>query len=155
MGDIRGEMQRGGISSKFKLMVSITILLIGVERMHAFVESAQTGRRVSDDFMVETRTSVQLGQSSSLSHLQSSNEGSTGGLLQGRESVVEGELARRRELFSAAALLYISYGVLSAGHTPCPPRSGRSYYTPNCNSATGPVRPYRRGCSRISRCARG
>ncbi|CAM6098463.1 unnamed protein product [Calypogeia fissa] len=147
MGDLRGEMQRGGISSKFKLMVSITILLIGVERMHAFVESAQTGRRVSGNFMVETRTSVQLGQSSSLGHLQSSNEGSTGGLLQERAPA-------RRELFSAAAL-FISYGVLSAGHTPCPPRSGRSYYTPNCNSATGPVRPYRRGCSRISRCARG
>ncbi|CAM6117996.1 unnamed protein product [Calypogeia fissa] len=50
--------------------------------------------------------------------------------------------------------VYIGYGVLTAGYCPCPPQSGRSYYTSNCQSATGPVAPYSRGCSTISLCAR-
>ncbi|KAK1439000.1 hypothetical protein QVD17_04815 [Tagetes erecta] len=49
---------------------------------------------------------------------------------------------------------YISYGALSANRVPCPPRSGRSYYTQNCWKATGPVHPYSRGCSTITRCRR-
>uniref|UniRef100_A0A7C8ZNF8 Protein RALF-like 34 n=1 Tax=Opuntia streptacantha TaxID=393608 RepID=A0A7C8ZNF8_OPUST len=49
---------------------------------------------------------------------------------------------------------YISYGALSANRVPCPPRSGRSYYTHNCFRAHGPVHPYTRGCSCISRCRR-
>ncbi|CAN0877795.1 Protein RALF-like 34 [Linum grandiflorum] len=47
---------------------------------------------------------------------------------------------------------YISYGALSANRVPCPPRSGRSYYTQNCFKARTPVNPYTRGCSRITRC---
>ncbi|XP_059295209.1 protein RALF-like 34 [Lycium ferocissimum] len=49
---------------------------------------------------------------------------------------------------------YISYGALSANRIPCPPRSGRSYYTHHCFSATGPAHPYTRGCSAITRCRR-
>jgi len=49
---------------------------------------------------------------------------------------------------------YISYGALAANRVPCPPRSGRSYYTRNCYTATGPVRPYHRSCTVISRCYR-
>ncbi|XP_068661905.1 protein RALF-like 34 [Aristolochia californica] len=33
---------------------------------------------------------------------------------------------------------YISYGALAANRVPCPPRSGRSYYTRNCYRARGP-----------------
>ncbi|XWS29836.1 hypothetical protein CRYUN_Cryun24cG0064000 [Craigia yunnanensis] len=47
---------------------------------------------------------------------------------------------------------YISYGALSANRILCPPRSGRSYYTHNCFKAHGPLHPYTRGCSRITRC---
>ncbi|EPS62369.1 hypothetical protein M569_12424, partial [Genlisea aurea] len=47
---------------------------------------------------------------------------------------------------------YISYGALSANRIPCPPRSGRSYYTHNCYRARGPVHPYSRGCSAITHC---
>ncbi|XP_058087446.1 protein RALF-like 34 [Magnolia sinica] len=47
---------------------------------------------------------------------------------------------------------YISYGALSANRIPCPPRSGRSYYTHNCYKARGPAHPYSRGCSRITQC---
>uniref|UniRef100_A0A803KSB4 Uncharacterized protein n=1 Tax=Chenopodium quinoa TaxID=63459 RepID=A0A803KSB4_CHEQI len=49
---------------------------------------------------------------------------------------------------------YISYGALSANRVPCPPRSGRSYYTHNCFAAHGPANPYTRGCSCITRCRR-
>ncbi|XP_043714769.1 protein RALF-like 34 [Telopea speciosissima] len=58
----------------------------------------------------------------------------------------------RRSLFWRAMRYYISYGALSANRIPCPPRSGRSYYTHNCYKARGPVHPYTRGCSRITRC---
>ncbi|KAK9713532.1 hypothetical protein RND81_06G033500 [Saponaria officinalis] len=51
-------------------------------------------------------------------------------------------------------MYYISYGALSANRVPCPPRSGRSYYTHDCFRATGPVHPYARGCSCITRCRR-
>lgn len=49
---------------------------------------------------------------------------------------------------------YISYGALAANRIPCPPRSGRSYYTRNCYRATEPVRPYHRSCTAITRCLR-
>ncbi|KAM6591371.1 hypothetical protein CsatA_013976 [Cannabis sativa] len=60
----------------------------------------------------------------------------------------------RRSLFWRNTHYYISYGALSANRIPCPPRSGRSYYTHNCFKARGPVHPYSRGCSSISRCRR-
>jgi hypothetical protein len=60
----------------------------------------------------------------------------------------------RRSLFGEAMHYYISYGALSANKIPCPPRSGRSYYTHNCFGARGPVHPYTRGCSRITHCKR-
>lgn len=60
----------------------------------------------------------------------------------------------RRSMFWHRMRYYISYGALSANRIPCPPRSGRSYYTHNCFQARGPVRPYTRGCSTITRCRR-
>ncbi|KAF8405006.1 hypothetical protein HHK36_009901 [Tetracentron sinense] len=51
----------------------------------------------------------------------------------------------RRSLFWRRFHYYISYGALSANRIPCPPRSGRSYYTHNCYRARGPVHPYTRG----------
>ncbi|XP_021897534.1 protein RALF-like 34 [Carica papaya] len=65
----------------------------------------------------------------------------------------EGEFGRR-SLFWRRVRYYISYGALSANRIPCPPRSGRSYYTHNCYKARGPVHPYTRGCSAITRCRR-
>ncbi|KAG1331088.1 protein RALF-like 34 [Cocos nucifera] len=67
-----------------------------------------------------------------------------------------GEAAKhnRRALFWYRIRYYISYGALSANRVPCPPRSGRSYYTHNCYRARGPVHPYHRGCSAITRCRR-
>ncbi|GLJ12127.1 hypothetical protein SUGI_0184890 [Cryptomeria japonica] len=63
------------------------------------------------------------------------------------ESDVQGRLLRR-------VRYYISYGALAANRVPCSPRSGRSYYTRNCHRARGPVNPYHRGCSAITRCRR-
>ncbi|XP_072970665.1 protein RALF-like 19 [Typha angustifolia] len=60
----------------------------------------------------------------------------------------------RRSLFWRRVHYYISYSALSANRIPCPPRSGRSYYTHNCYRARGPVHPYSRGCSSITRCRR-
>ncbi|KAF7809834.1 protein RALF-like 34 [Senna tora] len=69
------------------------------------------------------------------------------------EEDMEGGFARR-SLFWHRMRYYISYGALSANRIPCPPRSGRSYYTHNCFKARGPVHPYSRGCSMITRCRR-
>ncbi|XP_062075096.1 protein RALF-like 34 [Humulus lupulus] len=66
----------------------------------------------------------------------------------------DGGFVDRRSLFWRKTHYYISYGALSANRIPCPPRSGRSYYTHNCFKARGPVHPYSRGCSTISRCRR-
>ncbi|XAR73994.1 hypothetical protein NMG60_11008139 [Bertholletia excelsa] len=66
----------------------------------------------------------------------------------------DSDLGRRRSLLWHTMRLYISYGALAASRIPCPPRSGRSYYTPDCHKAQGPVHPYSRGCSAITRCRR-
>lgn len=60
----------------------------------------------------------------------------------------------RRSLFWHRMKFYISYGALAANRIPCPPRSGRSYYSHNCYKARGPANPYTRGCSAITRCRR-
>lgn len=73
------------------------------------------------------------------------------------ENVEDEDEMHRRSLYwksPAPTRYYISYGALSANRVPCPPRSGRSYYTPNCFRARGPVHPYTRGCSAITRCRR-
>ncbi|KAI5083325.1 hypothetical protein GOP47_0003068, partial [Adiantum capillus-veneris] len=50
---------------------------------------------------------------------------------------------------------HIGYDALHWDNTPCPPSAaGRSYYTPDCSIASGPVNPYTRGCSKITHCAR-
>lgn len=49
---------------------------------------------------------------------------------------------------------YISYKALAAIRVPCQPQSRRSYYTQNRYSATGPVRPYHRRSTAITRCMR-
>ncbi|WOL01224.1 hypothetical protein Cni_G09938 [Canna indica] len=57
----------------------------------------------------------------------------------------------RRSLFWQWMRYYISYAALSANRIPCPPGSGRSYYTHNCHSwATGPIHPYSRNCESIT-----
>ncbi|XP_042059583.1 protein RALF-like 34 [Salvia splendens] len=66
----------------------------------------------------------------------------------------EGAPNRRSLFWNKAIHYYISYGALSANRIPCPPRSGRSYYTHNCHRARGPVHPYSRGCSAITHCRR-
>lgn len=75
-------------------------------------------------------------------------------LAEDEDEDMDGGFVDRRSLFWRRSKYYISYGALSANRIPCPPRSGRSYYTNNCFKARGPVHPYTRGCSIISRCRR-
>uniref|UniRef100_A0A5K0X062 Uncharacterized protein n=1 Tax=Nymphaea colorata TaxID=210225 RepID=A0A5K0X062_9MAGN len=63
------------------------------------------------------------------------------------------ESVRRRRLLGYTGD-YISYIALLADRAPCPPGCGRSYYTFNCYEARGQVRPYEKGCSAITLCAR-
>ncbi|XP_074560805.1 uncharacterized protein LOC141816994 [Curcuma longa] len=82
--------------------------------------------------------------------------------LYGEEETEEEELRRKRRrrrrshpvFLPPQARYFISYAALSANRVPCPPRSGRSYYTHNCHMARGPVHPYSRDCESISRCRR-
>ncbi|MQM08732.1 hypothetical protein Taro_041583 [Colocasia esculenta] len=95
-----------------------------------------------DAFEWPTTTSVY----SSLGGMGAEGEEGVDGDIDGGASGV------RRALFWRMIHYYISYGALSANRVPCPPRSGRSYYTHNCYRARGPVNPYNRGCSAITRC---
>lgn len=70
------------------------------------------------------------------------------GSVSGGRSLLWERIYRRRSRY------YISYGVLMANKIPCPPRSGRSYYTHNCYKHKHPANPYTRGCSAITRCRR-
>ncbi|KAK1383274.1 Rapid ALkalinization Factor [Heracleum sosnowskyi] len=70
------------------------------------------------------------------------------GSVSGGRSLLWERVYRRRSRY------YISYGVLMANKIPCPPRSGRSYYTHNCYKHKHPANPYTRGCSAITRCRR-
>ncbi|XP_059626430.1 protein RALF-like 4 [Cornus florida] len=63
------------------------------------------------------------------------------------ELLMDSESSRR---LLAGGPGYISYDALKANNVPCDKR-GPSYY--NCNQQ-GPVNPYNRGCSVISKCAR-
>ncbi|KAL8505819.1 hypothetical protein ACS0TY_016879 [Phlomoides rotata] len=63
-----------------------------------------------------------------------------------QEMLMESESARR-QLRGAG---HIGYGALARNRVPCNQR-GRSYY--NCNSHQR-ANPYRRGCTRATRCAR-
>ncbi|KAF7848575.1 hypothetical protein BT93_L1830 [Corymbia citriodora subsp. variegata] len=74
------------------------------------------------------------------------------GALPAYDELIGGEAIGRRTLLQCSG--YISYGALSANRIPCPPRSGRSYYTHNCYGARGPVHPYSRSCSSITHCRR-
>ncbi|KAJ9166249.1 hypothetical protein P3X46_021027 [Hevea brasiliensis] len=70
------------------------------------------------------------------------------------DEYVERWNTEKRSLYGKAMHYYISYGALSANRIPCPPRSGRSYYTRNCFRSREPVNPYTRGCSCITHCRR-
>ncbi|XP_021752818.1 protein RALF-like 34 [Chenopodium quinoa] len=90
--------------------------------------------------------------SSSSSAMSSAMMYSSGG--EDLDLEVDLDVESRRSLYWKRKVYYISYGALSANRVPCPPRSGRSYYTHNCFAAHGPANPYTRGCSCITRCRR-
>lgn len=73
-------------------------------------------------------------------------EGSIGECFEDDEMQMDSEINRR----VLAGRSYISYRALRANSVPCS-RRGASYY--NCRS-TSQANPYRRSCTRITRCAR-
>ncbi|MCO5607449.1 hypothetical protein L7F22_061645 [Adiantum nelumboides] len=81
-------------------------------------------------------------------------QGLDGDLAKTGISVEEDDQASRFQRLLLGVTPHISYGALRADNTRCPPMSGRSYYLPNCRTATGPVNPYERGCLAITRCGR-
>ncbi|KMS95461.1 hypothetical protein BVRB_008000 [Beta vulgaris subsp. vulgaris] len=98
------------------------------------------------DFDIDFDTVVsQLMDPSTTSCDGSIGECSQGGDLE-EEFLVDSESNRR----ILASRRYISYGALNRNRVPCS-RRGASYY--NCRPG-GSANPYRRGCSRISRCRR-
>lgn len=121
------------------------VLLVGMTKIHALVTFCDEETPTTGEFEQEIDTRRML----TASELSAEAE---------RRLVVEAEtrriLATKKKSNTKSSGYFISYSALSASRTSCPPRSGRSYYTRNCNSASGPVRPYSRGCSTISRCAR-
>ncbi|KAK1299649.1 Protein RALF-like 34 [Acorus calamus] len=100
-----------------------------------------------------TTTSTHLEWPSTYTYYPYSNANGESGIVvaddDDEEEVMGGS---RRAMFWHAVHFYISYGALSANRIPCPPRSGRSYYTHHCYRARGPVNPRTRGCSAITRC---
>uniref|UniRef100_A0A803MM40 Uncharacterized protein n=1 Tax=Chenopodium quinoa TaxID=63459 RepID=A0A803MM40_CHEQI len=79
----------------------------------------------------------------------SSCQGTIGECFEGddqEEFLLDSESNRR----ILASRRYISYGALRRNHVPCS-RRGASYY--NCRPGAA-ANPYRRGCSRITRCRR-
>ncbi|KAJ7953784.1 Rapid ALkalinization Factor [Quillaja saponaria] len=77
-----------------------------------------------------------------------SSTGSVGNFIgEENEMLVDSE-SNRRQLAQGR---YISYGALKANQVPCGQR-GQSYY--NCQKRQK-ANPYKRGCNKITHCARG
>lgn len=141
-------MGRSGMQSfaGFLIVLSLTLLVLFNQHIAAF------------DWTIS---------SSSSSRSMSAGSKSYGmeGLL--RSNMLVGEEMKRKRLqqiatpapapalAAAGSGSFISYNSLIPGYVCCPPQTGRSYYTANCQSASGPVHPYTRDCSVMAKCARG
>ncbi|KAL2654036.1 hypothetical protein R1flu_022164 [Riccia fluitans] len=132
--------KKRGWSATLTMLLAL-ILLVGMTKIHAMVAEYGSEQEWADELKFEH----EVIPSRRLSELELHQEAQ-------RRMVLEQEYSRR--ILATSGGYYIGYGALSASRVSCPPRSGRSYYTRRCNSASGPVRPYSRGCSTISRCAR-
>jgi hypothetical protein len=128
-----GEMGRSGMQQQQQpILLCMLVVVLSLLLLCAHTESAMDWSSSSTSMVTELLSS------------SSSKE---------QYDEIESSLVARRML--ANSPFFISYGSLSADRIPCPAGSGRSYYTNNCAAATGPVRPYTRGCSAITLCARG
>ncbi|KAK4346489.1 hypothetical protein RND71_032828 [Anisodus tanguticus] len=116
------------------LLYFLVILLFTISKNAITIEAQ------ADEYGLEELVSEDLGLPMAMSFYEDNKD--------------DRQLDGRSLLWHRVFKYYISYGALSANRIPCPPRSGRSYYTHHCFSATGPVHPYTRGCSAITRCRR-
>ncbi len=131
-GFLVGEMSLSGIMQQQQqpILLCMLVVVLSLLLLCAHTESAMDWSSSSTSMVTEL--------------LSSSKE---------QYDEIESSSVTRRML--ANSPFFISYGSLSADRIPCPAGSGRSYYTNNCAAATGPARPYTRGCSAITLCARG
>ncbi|XP_038900702.1 protein RALF-like 34 [Benincasa hispida] len=124
------------MASKFLLLLFTILLFISSSSAHLSVD---TSLKLMADAL-EWPTTTSLIESATATDID--------------DDELDLEQDPRRSLFWRRVHYYISYGALAANRIPCPPRSGRPYYTHNCYKARGPVNPYSRGCSAITRCRR-
>lgn len=136
-GFLVGEMSLSGIMQQQQqpILLCMLVVVLSLLLLCAHTESAMDWSSSSTSTVTEL-----LSSSGSSSSKEQYDE-------------IESSSVMRRML--ANSPFFISYGSLSADRIPCPAGSGRSYYTNNCAAATGPARPYTRGCSAITLCARG
>lgn len=132
-----GKMSLSGImqQQQQRILLCMLVVVLSLLLLCAHTESAMDWSSSSTSMVTEL-----LSSSGSSSSKEQYDE-------------IESSSVTRRML--ANSPFFISYGSLSADRIPCPAGSGRSYYTNNCAAATGPARPYTRGCSAITLCARG
>ncbi|KAJ7534424.1 hypothetical protein O6H91_13G093800 [Diphasiastrum complanatum] len=130
------------MSLKLAYLVAVLIFFCKVNGEHDWTPLSSLSRPSYGSGVLQPQKRFSSGESCDMSMGKCNLE---------QELLMDSEINRR---ILAQRQYYISYGSLGADRVPCPPGSGRSYYTPNCNSASGPVNPYRRGCSAISRCGR-
>lgn len=149
--EIRRDLQQKREMDRYG-MQSVAFLVFLSFSMFYFLNSSNRGVAVgvSSTSSISSKPTSTVGRSSS--SVSSHQVSSTGVERQRLATLSSGAPLRRRLLQSSNP--YIGYGALTGNNVPCPPQSGRSYYTSNCQSATGPVNPYSRGCSTIARCAR-
>ncbi len=131
-GFLVGEMGLSGMQQQQPILLCMLVVALSLLFLCAHTESAMDWSSSSTSMVTELLSS------------SSSKE---------QYDEIESSSVTRRML--ANSPFFISYGSLSADRIPCPAGSGRSYYTNNCAAATGPARPYTRGCSAITLCARG
>ncbi|XP_050906768.1 protein RALF-like 34 [Lathyrus oleraceus] len=122
---------------KLILTILLSLTLFTIINIHVDAQIEETTLNLSSDVLEWPTTMSSL-----------YNE-----LAEDNEEDIDSDFSRR-SLFWSRVKYYISYGALAANRIPCPPRSGRSYYTHKCYEARGPVHPYTRGCSAITRCRR-
>ncbi|MBA0590524.1 protein RALF-like 34 [Gossypium raimondii] len=134
-------MASSSVLSKLLLPLFLTHIAVSISKTEAQVEDTRL-KLVRDAFEWPLSMSFQ-------GDLHDNEEGD-----EEVDDEAENGYSGRSLLWWKRMRYYISYGALSANRIPCPPRSGRSYYTHNCFKAHGPVHPYTRGCSRITRCRR-
>ncbi|KAM3320753.1 hypothetical protein P3S67_007955 [Capsicum chacoense] len=113
--------------------------------------SSSTSSSLYNNFRSQYKNFDQISsihRATSSSSMRKCNGGLVGNCIEDEEEMMMESDITRRVLQGQGR--YISYGAMAKNNIPCNTR-GASYY--NCH-ANKRVNPYRRGCTKITRCAR-